>query len=190
MKVETNGAAGLRNALTDEEIRRCDGIIVAADTAVDVDRFRGRPVIFVPVSEAIRRPAKLLQLAVSGEVQNYEGGASFRQHSVKRIAHTVYSHMMNGVSHMLPDVYKRQVQRFFVIDSMALANVTRRHDACRPDFIEILPGVMPKIIRRICQETQTPIIAGGLVSDKEDIMAALGAGACAVSTTNPEVWRM
>ena len=71
------------------------------------------------------------------------------------------------------------VQRFFVIDSMALANVTRRHDACRPDFI-----------RRICQETQTPIIAGGLVSDKEDIMAALGAGACAVSTTNPEVWRM
>lgn len=82
------------------------------------------------------------------------------------------------------------VQRFFVIDSMALANVTRRHDACRPDFIEILPGVMPKIIRRICQETQTPIIAGGLVSDKEDIMAALGAGACAVSTTNPKVWRM
>lgn len=104
VKVETNGAAGLRNALTDEEIRRCDGIIVAADTAVDVDRFRGRPVIFVPVSEAIRRPAKLLQLAVSGEVQNYEGGASFRQHSVKRIAHTVYSHMMNGVSHMLPFV--------------------------------------------------------------------------------------
>lgn len=82
------------------------------------------------------------------------------------------------------------VQRFFVIDSMALANVTRRHDACRPDFIEILPGVMPKIIRRICQETQTPIIAGGLVSDKEDIMGALTAGACAVSTTNPKVWRM
>ena len=82
------------------------------------------------------------------------------------------------------------VQRFFVIDSMALSNVTRRHDSCHPDFIEILPGVMPKIIRRICRETQTPIIAGGLIADKEDIMAALGAGACAISTTNPNVWFM
>ncbi len=82
------------------------------------------------------------------------------------------------------------VQRFFVIDSMALANVTRRHDAGRPDFIEILPGVMPKIIRRICLETQTPVIAGGLIADKEDVIAALGAGACAVSTTNPAVWSM
>ena len=73
---------------------------------------------------------------------------------------------------------------------MALSNVTRRHDSCHPDFIEILPGVMPKIIRRICRETQTPIIAGGLIADKEDIMAALGAGACAISTTNPNVWFM
>ena len=82
------------------------------------------------------------------------------------------------------------VQRFFVIDSMALANVTRRHDACRPDFIEILPGVMPKIIRRICRETPIPVIAGGLIADKEDIMGALGAGACAISTTNPKIWNM
>ena len=60
----------------------------------------------------------------------------------------------------------------------------------RPDFIEILPGVMPKIIARICRETQIPVIAGGLISDKEDILAALSAGARAISTTNPAVWEM
>ena len=72
---------------------------------------------------------------------------------------------------------------------MALGNVLRRHDV-RPDFIEILPGVMPKIIARICRETQIPVIAGGLISDKEDILAALSAGARAISTTNPAVWEM
>lgn len=82
------------------------------------------------------------------------------------------------------------IQRFFVIDSMALSNVERQRDSCHPDFIEILPGTMPKIFRKICGEIQTPVIAGGLISDKEDIMAALGAGACAISTTNPEVWFM
>ena len=82
------------------------------------------------------------------------------------------------------------IQRFFVIDSMALSNVERQKDSCHPDFIEILPGTMPKIFRRICSQLQTPVIAGGLISDKEDIMAALGAGACAISTTNPQVWFM
>ena len=104
VKVETNGATGRRNVLTEEEIRACEGIIVAADAAVELDRFRGKPVLFVPVSEAIRRPEKLLQTALSGELANYEGGASYRQHSIIRIAHTVYSHLMSGVSHMLPFV--------------------------------------------------------------------------------------
>ena len=51
-------------------------------------------------------------------------------------------------------------------------------------------GLMPKIIRRVAQLTGKPVIAGGLISDKEDVTAALSAGAVAVSTTNPAVWRM
>lgn len=83
------------------------------------------------------------------------------------------------------------VQRFFVIDSMALESVLRNREyANSPDFIEILPGTMPKIFRHICREIQIPVIAGGLISDKEDIMAALSSGACAISTTNPDVWFM
>ena len=60
----------------------------------------------------------------------------------------------------------------------------------RPDFIEVLPGVMPRVIKRICSSIKTPIIAGGLITDKEDVMAALSAGAIAVSSTNHQVWKM
>ena len=56
-------------------------------------------------------------------------------------------------------------------------------------MIEVLPGVMPKITRRICQNSRVPVIAGGLISDKEDIIA-LSAGAVSISTTNQAVWFM
>lgn len=81
------------------------------------------------------------------------------------------------------------IQRFFLLDSMALDNIQRqRAQDC--DLIEVLPGLMPKIIHRVGQLTGKPVIAGGLISDKEDVTAALSAGAVAVSTTNPAVWRM
>lgn len=104
IKVETNGAAGVRDALTEEEIRACEGIIVAADVAVDVDRFRGKPVVFVPVRDAIRNPENLIRRILAGVAPNYEGGAVFGPHSAKQILHTLYRHLMNGVSHMLPFV--------------------------------------------------------------------------------------
>ncbi len=80
------------------------------------------------------------------------------------------------------------VMRFFVIDSMALENIQRQCEQARPDCIEILPGVMPKVIRRIVRTVRQPVIAGGLLTDKEDVMAALNAGAVSVSTTNRELW--
>ena len=80
------------------------------------------------------------------------------------------------------------VQRFFVLDSIALENLKRQLENTRPDSIEILPGVMPKVIRRITGFARVPVIAGGLISDKEDIIAALDAGAAAISSTNPAIW--
>jgi glycerol-3-phosphate responsive antiterminator len=82
------------------------------------------------------------------------------------------------------------VFRFFVIDSMAIDNIKKQCETASPDFIEIIPGVMPKVIKRICSMSSVPIIAGGLISDKEDVMAALAAGAISISTTNQEVWFM
>lgn len=80
------------------------------------------------------------------------------------------------------------VMRFFVIDSMAVENIHRQCEQARPDCIEILPGVMPKIVRRIVQSVRQPVIAGGLITDKEDVMSALDAGAVSISTTKRELW--
>ncbi len=82
------------------------------------------------------------------------------------------------------------VMRFFVLDSMSFGNLEKQIGAVKPDLIEVLPGVMPKIIRKVCNKVKTPVIAGGLITDKEDIMAALDAGAFAVSSTNQKVWLM
>lgn len=82
------------------------------------------------------------------------------------------------------------VLRYFLLDSMAFENIRQQQHMVRPDFIEVLPGVMPRVIKRICGSVKTPIIAGGLITDKEDVMAALSAGAIAVSSTNHQVWKM
>ncbi len=80
------------------------------------------------------------------------------------------------------------IQRFFLIDSIALDNVRRHIEQGIPDVIEVLPALAPKIISRLRAETTVPIIAGGLISDKEDVITALSAGASAVSTTKRELW--
>lgn len=82
------------------------------------------------------------------------------------------------------------VQRFFVLDSISLANIGKQLPLENADLIEILPGVMPKIICQLSQTTGKPIIAGGLISDKEDILNALEAGAVAISSTNEKIWFM
>lgn len=81
------------------------------------------------------------------------------------------------------------VLRVFVIDSMALENIARDRALVEPDVFEILPGVMPDVLRRICASISTPVIAGGLLSQKKDVLAALDAGAVAVSTTDEALWR-
>ena len=85
------------------------------------------------------------------------------------------------------------VLRFFVIDSLALKNIENLEMQCgtsRPDFIEVLPGVMPKVLGRIAKVSRIPMIAGGLITEKEDVIAALSVGAIAVSSTNQDVWKL
>ena len=86
------------------------------------------------------------------------------------------------------------ILRYFVLDSLALINIekqSQQHHASQPDLIEILPGVIsPKVLSRICQMSRVPVIAGGLIHDREDVMNALNAGAIAISTSTPDVWEM
>lgn len=80
------------------------------------------------------------------------------------------------------------IQRIFMIDSMSLKNINKHLKRDEIDFIEVLPGIMPKIIKQIVKGTKIPIIAGGLVSDMEDVKASLNAGAIAISTSEESLW--
>ena len=82
------------------------------------------------------------------------------------------------------------VLRLFVIDSMAYENIQKHVKGARPEVIEVLPALMPKVVKRVCRISQIPVIAGGLVSDKEDVMSLLQAGVVSVSSTNKEIWFM
>lgn len=80
------------------------------------------------------------------------------------------------------------IQRYFLLDSRVLENIEKNSSPA--DFLEVLPGVMPKIIRQLVITTGKPIIAGGMIRDKEDVLSALSAGAVAISSTNNKVWFM
>ena len=80
------------------------------------------------------------------------------------------------------------ILRLFLIDSMAYENIDRQVKTAKPDVIEVLPALMPKIVSKVCKLSLTPIIAGGLISDKEDVMTLLQAGVVSISTTNENIW--
>lgn len=107
-KVETNGSDGAKNILTAEEIAACDGIIVAAEKKVETARFDGKPVLFTRVDDGIHKPEELIRKITSGEVPVYhaEGGAPAASGADSKdgVGRSLYKHLMNGVSHMLPFV--------------------------------------------------------------------------------------
>lgn len=80
------------------------------------------------------------------------------------------------------------IQRFFILDSFSFKNTITHIRENRPNAVEILPGVMPKIIKRICNLVNVPVITGGLIDEKEDIINALNNGAEGVSTTDKNLW--
>lgn len=110
IKVETNGSGGVKNKLTPEDIRDAAAVIVAADKQVEMERFKGKVVIEVPVAEGIRQPEALLNRAVKQEGRTFEGNSgqngesaeSTEEKGAKQFA--FYKHLMNGVSNMLPFV--------------------------------------------------------------------------------------
>ena len=108
IKVETRGSSGAKNVLTAEEIAKADGIIVAADTKVPMERFDGKPVIITKVADGINKPEELIRKIVDKQASVYESDEAQETVSEntekKGIGHAVYQHLMSGVSHMLPFV--------------------------------------------------------------------------------------
>lgn len=111
VKVETNGAIGVENKLTAEDIDSAIGIIVACDKNVDMERFNGKPVIEVPVAEGIHKPEELINKVLNGQAPIRKGEKSPTKNEANQtsdskpsIGHEIYKHLMNGVSYMLPFV--------------------------------------------------------------------------------------
>lgn len=108
IKVETNGASGVGNQLTDEDIRKAKAVIIAADKAVEMDRFDGKPLINRPVADGIRKTEELINLALSGDAEVYRAAngakAATASNEKQSLGGAFYKHLMSGVSQMLPFV--------------------------------------------------------------------------------------
>lgn len=107
IKVETRGSSGAKNELSSEDIANAECIIVAADTQVPLERFKGKRVLFVKVAEGISRPEALINEAQSASI--YQGAQDFQELREEEgakvsLGHSLYKHLMNGVSYMLPFV--------------------------------------------------------------------------------------
>lgn len=125
LKAETNGSGGAKNVLTAEEIAKADGIIIAANKAVEMARFDGKKLINVPVSDGIKRPQELIQTIIDGNapVYHHSGGTVNKSESTNNesIGRQLYKHLMNGVSNMLPFVVAGGIfiAIAFLIDSLS-----------------------------------------------------------------------
>ncbi len=109
IKVETRGASGVKNELSEEDIAQADCIIIAADTQVPLERFNGKKVIQSTVSDGINKSDKLIEAAKAGNASIYKSNTSSATKNSdnfgkETVAHRIYKHLMNGVSHMLPFV--------------------------------------------------------------------------------------
>ncbi|MBY4971834.1 fructose-specific PTS transporter subunit EIIC [Streptococcus suis] len=107
IKVETNGASGVGNKLTAEDIKNAAGVIIAADKAVDMPRFNGKPLVSRPVAAGIKQPKELINLILEGKASAYtasEGVATVESSEKLSLGKAFYKHLMSGVSQMLPFV--------------------------------------------------------------------------------------
>ena len=139
IKVETRGAEGTKNLLTKEEIQEADGIIVAADIKIPMERFIGKKVLICQVSDGISKAERLIDQILEGEIPVFEGEDTAGKPTGKAW-HRVYMHLMNGISHMLPLVVGGGllVALAFMIDSFCV-DVPALSEEVRAKFGSITP---------------------------------------------------
>ena len=165
IKIETRGSAGAKNVLTAEEIAAADCIIVAADAKVPMDRFDGKKVISCQVSDGIRKADRLVQQAISGEVEIFHGESGAVKTAVagkESVAHKIYTQLMNGVSHMLPFVVGGGIliAIAFLIDGLNV-DINALPADQRSNFGTITPiAAMFKNIGGVAFGLMLPVLAG------------------------------
>ena len=167
VKVETRGSGGAKNVLTAKEIEEADGIIVAADAQVPLDRFDGKKVIICQVSDGISKADELVDRVINGDVPVYHAanGAEVKESNSGKssgIGHRIYTQLMNGVSHMLPFVVGGGIliALAFLIDGLCV-DMNALSAADRGNFGTITPvAAQLKTIGNLAFGLMLPVLAG------------------------------
>ncbi len=167
VKVETRGSGGAKNVLTAKEIEEADGIIVAADAQVPLDRFDGKKVIICQVSDGISKADELVERVINGDVPVYHAanGAEVKESNSGKssgIGHQIYTQLMNGVSHMLPFVVGGGIliALAFLIDGLCV-DMNALSAADRGNFGTITPvAAQLKTIGNLAFGLMLPVLAG------------------------------
>ena len=193
VKVETRGSGGAKNVLTEEEIEAADGIIVAADTNVPMDRFDGKALIECQVSHGINKADELIDTIVSGQAEIYKAAAPAKKSNSQSmsggVGHTIYKHLMNGVSHMLPFVVGGGIliAIAFLIDGLCV-DLNALSAAERANFGTITPiAATFKTIGGVAFGFMLPILAGFIamsIADRPGLVAGFVGGAIAANGTS------
>ena len=167
VKVETRGSGGAKNVLTAKEIEEADGIIIAADAQVPLDRFDGKKVIICQVSDGISKADELVDRVINGDVPVYHAanGAEVKESNSGKssgIGHQIYTQLMNGVSHMLPFVVGGGIliALAFLIDGLCV-DMNALSAADRGNFGTITPvAAQLKTIGDLAFGLMLPVLAG------------------------------
>ncbi|GAB6690062.1 PTS fructose transporter subunit IIC [Streptococcus uberis] len=186
IKVETNGASGVANRLTAEDIKNAKGVIIAADKAVEMDRFDGKPLISRPVADGIKESEELIQFILDGKASAYHAKndqkASVSSTEKSSLGGAFYKHLMGGVSQMLPFVIGGgiMIAIAFLLDNMLgvpkdqLSNLGSYHEMAAI-FMKIGGAAFSFML---------PVLAGYIaysIAEKPGLVAGFVAGAIASS---------
>ena len=189
IKVETRGSGGAKNVLTAEEIKNADCIIVAADTKVPMDRFNGKKLIEVQVSDGISKADKLVEQAMSGNAAVYQASENAEVSEKKAggsKGHQIYMQLMNGVSHMLPFVVGGGIliALAFLIDGLCV-DMTSLTAEARQSFGSITPvAATLKSIGNLAFGFMLPVLAGFIamsIADRPGLAVGFVGGAIAAN---------
>lgn len=185
IKVETNGASGVGNKLTAADIEKAKGVIIAADKAVEMPRFNGKPLISRPVAEGIKKPQELIQTILDGKADTYvakEGAQATTSEEKTSLGGAFYKHLMGGVSQMLPFVIGGgiMIALAFLLDN--LLGVPKDQLSNLGSYNEI--AALFKSIGGAAFGFMLPVLSGYIaysIAEKPGLVAGFVAGAIANS---------
>ena len=191
IKVETRGSGGAKNILKESEIEEAEGIIVAADTKVPMDRFNGHQVIECQVSKGISSPEDLIDDILNHKGKTFKSNIKAEKEKTgDSLGHQLYKHLMNGVSHMLPFVVGGGIliALAFMIDGLsydinALSAAERANFGCLTPLSSLLKGQ----IGGLAFSFMLPVLAGFIamsIADRPGLAVGIVGGAIAANGTS------